>query len=283
MSADNRAMPFVHTASPAAIALCPKRIVALVTAFAAALLFASHVRVAVADEPSGALRARYPAGSIDSTQRADAALAEAAGMRGRIERDFSAQAKLCAGRFMVNACLDEARENQRKRLADAEAVQLEADRFKRRDRNDRLEADRARRDAERTAGQPADSAARTRNREAYEERQATAARELGERAKSERSRAAAAARTTMGPGARTPRAPAPESGPSAAERAKNASAHSTKRTEAETHRQEIARRVAAKTADRKRRADEKAAKDARAAALARPQAAPAGAVPVAKP
>lgn len=223
----------------------------------------------------GVLRDRFPPGSIDSETRAEAALAETAGAKARIEHAYRVEATECAKRVLVNACLDDARLLQRRRLADVDAVELEANRFKRKDRADRMDAERARRDAEREANRPADDASRARSRAAFAERQAQAAREAADRARSDASRTAKSRSAATGsPGARAvPRGPAPAHEVSAETRARNADDHAKKLVEAEAHRKDIERRVAAKTADRARRDADKAAKDARDAAKAQALAA----------
>lgn len=220
--------------------------------------------------PPGALRDRYPAGSIDSAERADAALATTSGAKSRVEKAFAADARACLQRVLVNACIDEARQLQRRRLAEIDSIELEANRWKRRDRADRLDAGRAKRESERTENQPADAELRARNRKAFEERQVEAARDAAT-ARAKASRAAAGEPGRKRPSTiRMPAAPATEA--ALDERAKNAAEHATKVAEAEAHRKDIDRRLARNAADRKRRDDEKAAKDARSAAAAAPAA-----------
>jgi colicin import membrane protein len=213
----------------------------------------------------GSLREQFPEGSIDSADRADAALAATSGVRARIEKEYRDDARECAKAFLVNDCLDKARELQRARLADVGGVELEANRMKRRDKADRLEADRARRDAERKTNASTDDAQRARNRQTFDERQAQAAREAAARGRKDQRPASA-----HKPAIRVP--PAPNTATNTAQREKNAAAYATKVQEAEAHKKDVARRLASKAADRKRRADEKAAKDAKnAVAAAGPQ------------
>jgi len=226
------------------------------------LAFAGSLSTAATAGPGpelGSLRAQFPTASIDSVERADAALAATAGAKGKVEKDYKSDAQGCAKTFLVNDCLDRARELQRKRLDEITAVELEANRFKRKDRADRTEADRARREAERTGNQKTDDAQRARNRENFDSKQAQAKRDEAAKTKSTQDRKPAAKRT-----------PPPVPGNDAAQRAKNAAAHASKVGEAKTHRTEIDRRVAAKAADRKRRAEEKAAKDAKTAVPVKP-------------
>ena len=225
-------------------------------------LLAGFISVATAAQPGpelGSLRAQFPASSIESVQRADAALAATAGAKGKVQQDYKSDAQGCAKTFLVNDCLDRARELQRKRLDEISSVELEANRFKRKDHAERTGADRARREGERAANQKTDDAQRARSREKFAGKQAQARRDDAAKIKSADSRKPTAKRT--GP-------PPPAS--DAAQRAKNAANYASKASEARTHQAEIARRVAANTADRKRRAEEKAAKDAKAPVPVKP-------------
>ena len=213
---------------------------------------------------AGSLREKYPVSSIDSAGRADAALAETNGAKAHIQLEYRNQARDCARTFAVNTCLEQARALQRKRLADIEGVELEANRFKRRDQADRIEAGRAKREAERAANAPADSDLRARNRRAFDERQSQVARETAAR----KGREAGTADSPKGPRKSAIKAPPPaDSAANMAMREKIAIQHASKLKEAAAHQDEIDRRVAVKTAERKRHADERAAKDAKAAAL----------------
>ena len=217
-----------------------------------------------APEP-GSLRERYPAASIDSAERADAALAETGGAKAHVQLEYRNRARDCMATFAVNACLDSARALQRKRLADIDAVELEANRFKRRDKADRLDADRQKREADRAANAAADGDLRARNRKAFEDRQAEAARAATDRQRKD----ARVAGTPSKPHRSAVKvAPPADTDVNRAVREKNAAQHATKLVEARAHQAEIERRVAAKTAERKRHADERAAKEARAAAAA---------------
>ena len=224
---------------------------------------ASVFSTATAAQPGpelGSLRAQFPAMSIDSVERADAALSATTGAKGKVEKDYKSDAQGCAKTFLVNDCLDRARELQRKRLDEISSVELEANRFKRKDRADRTEADRARREAERAANQKSDDAQRARNRENFAGKQAQAKRDDAAKSKSAENRKPVPKRVPS---------PAPGND-DAAQRAKNAANFASKASDAKAHKAEIARRVAANTADRKRRAEEKAAKDAKAATPVKP-------------
>ncbi len=208
-----------------------------------------------------ALRTQFPVGSIDSVSRADEALGATSGAKARVERDYKTTARNCLKTILVNDCLDAARELQRKRLADIDAVELEANRYKRRDHAGNIDADRAQRESQRQANAKADADLRAKNRKNFEDKQAQAARDAADRAKADIKRANAA-----------PHQPAVKIAPptaaeiAARQHAKNATEYVAKVNEAKEHEDAIQRRLASKAADRKRRADEKAAKEAKEAA-----------------
>jgi colicin import membrane protein len=90
-----------------------------------------------------------------SVAEADRKLALVARERAQAEAEFSASEQLCYAKFLVNNCLDGAREKRRISLAKLRAIEIEADHFKRKaavDERDRalakaeqdLEAERAR-------------------------------------------------------------------------------------------------------------------------------------------
>ncbi len=209
----------------------------------------------------GSLRELFPPSSIQSTERADAALASTSGAKARVEKQFKVEARDCNG-FLVNRCLDEARQRQRERLGEIDAVELEANRYKRRDKADRIEAERARRETEREAGADADRAQRARNQKAFDDKQVQRQRDAALQARSKAVRAA----PSPHPAIRTVKPATAEL--QARQRAKNVADHDIKVREAATHEKDIERRLVAKTADRKRRDDEKKAREAKAAATA---------------
>ena len=98
--------------------------------------------------PDGS-RDRLPPAAIDSIEKADAALAAAGGDRLRVEKEYKATARECLKKFLVSDCIEEAKMLRRDQLADIEAAQIEANRYKRRAKADRLEAERAKREADR--------------------------------------------------------------------------------------------------------------------------------------
>jgi colicin import membrane protein len=236
-----------------------RSIVSKVVRVASAVALLMIVIDAGAQSPStpDSLRDQFPPSSIDSVKKADAALAATGGAKEKIDKDYKTAARACISTVLVNNCIDRARETRRKLMADVDAIELEANRFKRRERNDRIEADRTKREADRAAKAPSDAEQREQKRKDYDAKQAEAARSAGERARSSASRKAKPA----------PKAPAPGSAAAeAARREKNVVDYANKQQVAKEHQAEIERRMTQKAADRKRREEAKAAKDAKAAA-----------------
>ena len=95
---------------------------------------------------------RYPAGSIQSIESADAALADTGRARDAIEARFSAEEQACYPKFFSASCVEQARESRREALLQLRKVELEANALKRKDRVQ--ERDRAL--AERQEKEPAD-------------------------------------------------------------------------------------------------------------------------------
>jgi hypothetical protein len=224
-------------------------------AWALALSTAAHAQTPAS--PPDDLRTRFPASSIDSVQKADEALAATSGAKERIDKAYKATAKACFGKVLVNNCLDAARDDRRHQVADIDAIELEANRFKRAEHQRQVDADRARRDAEREAKAPADAEERARNRTTYDQKQADLAKSAAEKAQSD------ANRKTRKPSAAGAKAPS-----TTEERAKNAASFQHKQQEAVEHQKDLDRRLVEKEADRKRRAEVKAAKDAKDKAAA---------------
>ncbi len=227
---------------------------ALLTASLAALALSFSSFAFAADD---GLRDRFPASSIDSTPKADAALAATSGAKQRVEKEYKDTARECMRKFRVNDCLEEARTRKRDRLADIEAIQVKANRFKRRDKAERIEADRTQREKARAANTAADADLRAKNRRDYDERQAQARRERADRTRADTAKAGrtSAPHTPMIRKAKPGNAEA-----NAAQRAKNAAEQAAKVRDAAAHREQLARRHAEKEADRARRAQ--ARKDA---------------------
>ena len=80
------------------------------------------------------LSAHYPAGSIDSVEKADLALQDAAIQRAAIEARFVAEEGRCQEKFFANACSDAAKESRRAALKLVRAIEIEADGYQRKAR-----------------------------------------------------------------------------------------------------------------------------------------------------
>jgi hypothetical protein len=66
-----------------------------------------------------------------SVAEADGRLATVTRQRASAEAEFAASERVCYARFLVNRCLDEAREKRRVALSALRAIEIEAERFKR--------------------------------------------------------------------------------------------------------------------------------------------------------
>lgn len=89
-----------------------------------------------------------PVAPTHSVAEADRKLAQAARDRAQAEALFAASEQQCYARFMVNNCLDKAREKRRLTLAAVRAIEIEADRFKRQARVDERDREIAKSEAE---------------------------------------------------------------------------------------------------------------------------------------
>jgi hypothetical protein len=95
--------------------------------------------------PSAGLPQRYPAGSIQSVEAADRALADVGNERSRIGAQFANDQRACHENFFTTSCLDTAKERRRQALAQIRSVEIEANAFKRRahaEEQDRILSDK---------------------------------------------------------------------------------------------------------------------------------------------
>lgn len=132
-------------------------------------------------EASGAAQAqqaglpsRYPTGSIQSIEIADAALAAVTAERASIEARFAEDDRACLPKFFATACQENAKERRRAALSQIRPVEVEANGFKRRTRV--IERDQAL--SERQAQDEADAPLRRQEELEFEAR---AAKKLHER------------------------------------------------------------------------------------------------------
>jgi colicin import membrane protein len=94
-----------------------------------------------------------------SVAEAEARLAKAAADRARAEAAFAADEQQCYNRFMVNNCLDKAREKRRQASSGLRAIEIEAERFLRQAKVDDRDRDLAKAQAEYQAGEARAAAA----------------------------------------------------------------------------------------------------------------------------
>lgn len=101
-----------------------------------------------------ALATQFPPQSIDSVERANAALALVPAARAEIARRTAAQRAQCLDDFFTSSCLNDLRESERHATKAVRRVEVEANALLRRERaaeRDRAVADRERRAAEQRA------------------------------------------------------------------------------------------------------------------------------------
>ncbi len=94
----------------------------------AAMLLMAALAGCAADKPETRALAVPPSQSV---AEADARLATVARERAQAEAAFAASEQVCYAKFLVNRCLDEAREQRRVALSALRAIEIEAERFKR--------------------------------------------------------------------------------------------------------------------------------------------------------
>lgn len=78
--------------------------------------------------PDG-LTARYPSGSIQSTDTANRALLDVERQRAMLEQKYAAEQHICYSKFLATSCLDAAKESRRLALARIRKVEVEANSF----------------------------------------------------------------------------------------------------------------------------------------------------------
>jgi hypothetical protein len=78
-----------------------------------------------------ALLARYPAGSIHTTEDANLAGEDVHKMHALIESQFAEEQRNCYPKFFATACLNDAKERHRTALAKVRVIEIEVNKFKR--------------------------------------------------------------------------------------------------------------------------------------------------------
>ena len=81
-----------------------------------------------------ALLAAYPAGSIDSVEKADEALSAISAEKKLLDQDLAAELDDCKTKFLVTRCVDERKLLHIQNHAALKTLQIEADRFRRTER-----------------------------------------------------------------------------------------------------------------------------------------------------
>lgn len=105
---------------------------AVLLSCAASFFPAYALNVADSTKQSAAgIVARYPAGSIHTSEAADRALVDVEGERARIEERFHSDEAKCYNDFFASVCLDKAKERRRVDLQQLRSVEQEAKQFKR--------------------------------------------------------------------------------------------------------------------------------------------------------
>ena len=127
------------------------------------------------------LTSAYPKGSIDSPEKAEAALKAVQLARERSDVEFRDDQRRCYKKILVTACLTQINEAKRARVTDIDAVQLEAKAFKRQYQGDKSANERQQKADDKAANATEDAAHRAQSRTDYEARQAEAARKAQDR------------------------------------------------------------------------------------------------------
>lgn len=120
------------------------------------------------------LQDHFAPGSIDSVDRANAALAAAAQERTKSDADFAVGKQTCYQKFLANACIDQLSADHRAREAEIRAVEVEAKRFKRSTHDAEIKAERSKKAQTAAQQAQADAALREQNRAAFAQKQADA-------------------------------------------------------------------------------------------------------------
>jgi colicin import membrane protein len=109
--------------------------------FLSALLLTMSLSSAYAQDASQQLTERYPPGSIETTEKAEAALGDVATTRADVDRLYSNQRIACFDRFFATVCTNDVREKRRAAFTKIRKVEVEANAFLRKEKA--AERDRA--------------------------------------------------------------------------------------------------------------------------------------------
>ncbi len=106
-----------------------------------ALLMALSMAGVYAQDASQPLTEHYPSGSIDTTDKAKAALDDVIEARLDVDRLYSSQRVACYDKFFATSCMNDVREKQRAALSKIRKIEVEANAFLRKEKA--AERDRA--------------------------------------------------------------------------------------------------------------------------------------------
>jgi colicin import membrane protein len=128
------------------------------------------------------LRETFPPGSIDSTERADQALAAVDARRALLQSDYIERERECYKKFFSNNCIEDLKASKRMQDADFDSVALEANRFMRNLADQNNKQQKAQKEADARANAARDAAQRSQNRLGYEQKQQSADQKLSDKA-----------------------------------------------------------------------------------------------------
>ena len=204
------------------------------------------------------LRDTFPTGSINTLERADDALTAVAARKTLVESEYIDAERACYKRFFANDCIDELKARRRLVDADIGAVQLEASRFKRTEKDKEARDKQAQKAADKAASAAQDAAQREQNRLGYQQKQVDVAKKLSNKASRSGQDAsnAAAFSGKLKSGAENQRTRADKHVAADAKTTKAEADQKQKEADAEARRQSLKRHREEKAADRAKRADE---------------------------
>jgi colicin import membrane protein len=159
---------------------------------AAGLVLANSVTTEQIRAQADSVQQAFPAGSIQSVERAEAAVRQAQSASLRVEWLGYDLEVACYQRFFVQACLNEARASVRASLHKLRALEIEAEQFKRYERDQKNELERQRKISEAEREAMALSQEYEQRQREFSERQARVQREQEGQQAREAERAAAA-------------------------------------------------------------------------------------------
>lgn len=228
--------------------------------FAVLLALACHVAAAQDGTltPEG-LAAKYPSGSIQTSEMADQALKDVDAQRAAVEQKYAGEQHVCYSKFFATSCLDAAKESRRIALGQIRKVEVDANAFIRSARVAQRDHDLAEKRA-REANSPPKPLADAPTKQADEPVNAHTASD-GERRVAEHEAKVKAKQQ--------------EDAGKSSVRAEKAAAFEKKAADAEARQRD----VAAKKAEKQRQAEEKAQKAAKQKEAAQSSAAKSTALP----